>query len=642
MKSDQCVPDTIQRYQEQLQSAVDTFLAADYAGTFRQCEQLRVEFGDEPEALNVQALALVNMQYPRVAKTRLLTALALNPDVADYWLNLAEVHLLLDESGDAIRAFQSAHDRAEEPEQKLEILIRLAETQTVQLMTSAALPDAISADPESGESMHKHFTPRQRDELSMLYDAKAPLDACSRLIELWIGYRPSRVQTAQAMARALLDEGRGDEAYRLAQTFHNQEPGAQSHNLVVQTLLMVSFDSRQAFYDESVEWARRYQPHQDSIVEKFRLWNPVWESRDLRIGILCDYADTVFGKTAIFPLVESFTRYGFQVFFYNFGTTVLKYGQPGCTLHNIRHLSPQSLHDQIVADQVTVLLDLNGRLRDDQRLAVAVHRSAPVQMVYMNLRGTTGIADFDFTVSDDVSIPVEEEKFYVEKIIRLPCKAKTALQFERLVPVTSTPALTRGYVTYCSFNAFFKFNEQVADAWSTILTQVPGSHLYLKCEEFVRPRVRARAKALLRERGISADRLRLEGPADLRTMQACYADGDIALDPFPYCGGSTTMHALWQGVPVLTYETPGWRGTATAAFLHSIGRSDWISTALDDYVNKAVAMASDVTKLDAERQWLAREIHNCAYFNPDLVYTQLAEKLFEICHLLSQQQFGEA
>ncbi len=635
----QCVENGVLSYPERLQSAIDAFLEADYMGTFRQCEKLRIEFGCEPEALNVQALALVNMQYTRLAKTRLLDAIALRPEVADYWLNLADVHLLLGEISEAIGALQIAHDRADEAEQKLEILVRLAETQAAQLISPTSVSD--SAQVDSDESMHKHFTPRQRDELAMLYDAKAPLDACISLIEPWIGHRPTRLQTVQAMVRALLDEARGDEAYRLARTFRDQEPGARSHNLVVQTLLTVSFDSRQTFYDESVEWARLYQPHQDSIVEKFRLWNPVLEPRDLRVGVLCDYADTVFGKTAIFPLIENMIRFGFPVFFYHFGTAPLQYRQPGCTLRNIRHLSVQSLHDQIVADQITVLLDLNGRLRDDQRLAVAVHRSAPVQLVYMNLRGTTGIADFDFTVSDDLSIPAGEEEFYVEKIIRLPCEAKTALHFERLVPVSCAPALARGYVTFCSFNAFFKFNEQVADAWSKILKRVPESRLYLKCEEFVRPRARARAQAMLRERGISTDRLLLERPADLCTMQACYANADIALDPFPYCGGSTSMHALWQGVPVVTYQTPGWRGTATAAFLHGIGRSDWISSTLEDYVNKAVKLAADFDVLDTERQWLASEIHNCAYFKPDVVYNQLAEKLFEICNLLSKQQFGD-
>jgi predicted O-linked N-acetylglucosamine transferase (SPINDLY family) len=178
----------------------------------------------------------------------------------------------------------------------------------------------------------------------------------------------------------------------------------------------------------------------------------------------------------------------------------------------------------------------------------------------MKFAGTSGLDCVDYVVTDENAVPAEDDCFYTERVRRLPCGANGAFLLpgtqgarmaESHVPVAPLPCKKKGFVTFGSFNATFKLSDESLGAWADILQQVPRSRLLLKSHFFARRRICKKVEEFFTARGVAPERLTVEGNSPVSDMWRRYGDVDIALDTMPYTGGSTTLHALWQGVPVI-------------------------------------------------------------------------------------------
>ena len=144
--------------------------------------------------------------------------------------------------------------------------------------------------------------------------------------------------------------------------------------------------------------------------------------------------------------------------------------------------------------------------------------------------------------------------------------------------------------------------------WAQILNQVPGSCLFLKTRQLSESSVKQGIAERFSVHGIAANRLVLEGPSSRADYLAAHQRIDIALDPFPYPGGTTTVEALWMGVPVLTLAGERFLSRQGVGLLMNAGLPEWIATDPDDYVNRAVAHASDLPGLAALRAGLRQQV----------------------------------
>ena len=85
---------------------------------------------------------------------------------------------------------------------------------------------------------------------------------------------------------------------------------------------------------------------------------------------------------------------------------------------------------------------------------------------------------------------------------------------------------------------------------------------------------------------------------------AAHRQIDMALDPFPYPGGTTSAEALWMGVPVLTLAGESALSRQGASLMHNVGLPDWVACDADHCVQLAVRHAQDLEALAALRQTL--------------------------------------
>ncbi len=264
----------------------------------------------------------------------------------------------------------------------------------------------------------------------------------------------------------------------------------------------------------------------------------------------------------------------------------------------------QQLTEVIRADQIDILVDLTMHMPANRMLLFA-HRAAPVQVTYLAYCSTTGLASMDYRLSDPVLDPpgAERDARYVERTARLP---QSWWLYE---PSAQAPAVQPrppgGPVVFGCLNNVAKFSPGALALWADILKAVSGSQLFLHCAE---GRTRERLLAELASLGVAADRVRFAPLVSLEQFHALHHQIDIALDPFPYGGGTTTCDALWMDVPVITLLGDLAVGRGTASILTNIGLPDLIAKTQDAYADLAVRLANDGPRRAELRQSLRQRM----------------------------------
>ena len=266
----------------------------------------------------------------------------------------------------------------------------------------------------------------------------------------------------------------------------------------------------------------------------------------------------------------------------------------------IAGISDDALCAQIRADRIDILVDLAGHTMHNRLLAFA-RKPAPVQVSWLGYFNTTGLATMDYFVSDPWSSPAGQERCYVEHLLRLPHTRFCYRAPEYMPAVRPLPAVSRGLVTFGCLNNLSKINDRVLALWGAVLRAVPGSRLLLQTAALDDAPNRVRFRQLCARHGIAPERLELRGFAPFDRVHESYAEIDIALDPFPFCGGMTSLEALWLGVPVITLPGAGIASRQSASMLMNLSLPELIAENAEQYVNKAVELARDLPRLAALR-----------------------------------------
>ena len=267
-----------------------------------------------------------------------------------------------------------------------------------------------------------------------------------------------------------------------------------------------------------------------------------------------------------------------------------------------RVLNDAALAARVRADRIDVLVDLSGHTAG-HRLKVFAQKPAPVQVTWIGYLGTTGLRTMDYRITDSIADPVTTgDEGFTERLIRL---ARTCLCYappQPAPPLAQPPAQSKGFVTYGSFNAPAKHNPEVIKLWAGVLRAAPDSRVLLKGRGVDRGRLRDATLAAFAGAGVAAERvlLRPTNPEQMDHLQH-YDQVDIALDPFPYNGVTTTCDALWMGVPVVTLRGDRHSGRMGASILTNAGLPELVADTGSAYEAVALKLGADVGRLAALR-----------------------------------------
>jgi protein O-GlcNAc transferase len=273
------------------------------------------------------------------------------------------------------------------------------------------------------------------------------------------------------------------------------------------------------------------------------------------------------------------------------------------------------IESHIRADAPDILVDLAGHTGFN-RLPVFARRVAPVQISYLGYPNTTGLASMDFRFVDPVTDPGDEDqRYHTEKLVRF---APTAWAYSP--PLTAPeipPTRPAGRpITFGSFNNFAKVSATTLALWSRVLTAVPGSRILLKGHGLHETEIASFISTRLAQHAIDPTRVELLGRTpNIASHLSLYEQMDIALDPFPYHGTTTTCEALWMGVPVITLAGDRHASRVGASLLSAAGHPEWIATSADDYVTIAARLASSPEALATARRSLRDDLRRSPLLN---------------------------
>ena len=284
--------------------------------------------------------------------------------------------------------------------------------------------------------------------------------------------------------------------------------------------------------------------------------------------------------------------------------------------HSIVSLSDAALAQKVGEDGIDILIDLSGHTAKNRLLTFA-RKPAPIQITWIGYPNTTGLRAMDYVLKDRFNAPYGAyERYYVEKLARLPSSG-TFLPVEGSPPVNDLPALSTESVTFGSFNRSSKLNDGVIALWSQVLRAVPGSRLLLG--SVGEGSLRANLMERFARCGVAADRLMFQPRMEMSAYLALHHQVDFILDTFPYTGGTTTNHALWMGVPVLTMTGPSSMQCQCAGALRRVGLTDWVAGDAEDFVKRAVGWTGRLDELARLRAGMRDRLLSSPLRQPETV-----------------------
>ena len=357
------------------------------------------------------------------------------------------------------------------------------------------------------------------------------------------------------------------------------------------------------------DWARRFYPPGESEAWTVRK-DP---NRRLRIGLLSPDLRSHSVGTFLKPVLGNMAPG--RIEFAAYSTSRLA-GDPSndafrpyfALWRDAAWMSPDVLAETIRQDEVDILVELAGHT-EGGRLDVMARQPAPVQVFWLGYPGTTGSEAFCGRLTDTWVDPPGEEHLSSEPPLRLP-RGFHCFQPPLASPEPGElPALAGSGITFASFNNFVKLNPLVVRTWAAILRRLPGSRLMLKSNRTEDPFPLDLLQRQFEEEGVSPSRVQVLGRIEDKAGHlAQYRQVDLALDPFPYNGVTTTCEALWMGVPVITLLGDRHAARYGASLLHQAGLQEFVAQDLDGYIALALTWAQDPPRLAELRRGLRKRL----------------------------------
>ncbi|HEX4792630.1 MAG TPA: tetratricopeptide repeat protein [Humisphaera sp.] len=352
----------------------------------------------------------------------------------------------------------------------------------------------------------------------------------------------------------------------------------------------------QQIFDEHLAWARRHaEPLSASAAPHANDPDP---DRRLRIGYLStDFRDNSM-MFFIEPLLANHDHEQFEITCYadapDADAVTARTQQYADRWRDITGLSDEQAAAQIREDQIDILVELSGH-NGGPLLKIMACKPAPILAGNQGYAHSTGLSAIDYRIVDAYSDPPGmTERWYTEKLIRLSKSNWVYRPPQDAADVAPPPIQRNGYVTFGSFNVLPKITPRVIEIWSRILREVESSRLILKAQGLDDPPTRKRVIDQFARHGIDASRLEILGRTPSRAAHlAAYGQMDIALDPFPYNGTTTTCEALWMGVPVMALAGQTHVSRVGVSLLQNIELGELLADSEDEYVHGAIKLARD-------------------------------------------------
>lgn len=451
-------------------------------------------------------------------------------------------------------------------------------------------------------------------------------DEAIKCFEVALDLDPTYVMAYNNLGNALREQGHPEEAIACYRKSLAIDPSRNDfHSNLLFTLLSVSSASPEEVFAEHLHFARKFEaplkpfwPRHNNSRDKHKRLKVGYVSGDFRNHAVANYFE---------PTLIRHDRSQVEVFCY------YNHHQQDAVTSRIAALSDHwipckgmsdtALAERIRQDGIDILVDLSGHTAYNRLLTFA-RKPAPVQFTWMGYPNTTGLSAVDYRLTDHgMDPPGMTERYNTETLLRLPasCQFNPAATRPAINPL---PALTGNTFTFGCMNSPSKITELAVEAWAQILRAVPHARLMLGNVNDMP--TRQRLISIFTKYGIDEDRLIMHPNMPLDDFLALHLQIDLALDTYPYNGGTTSLHALSMGVPVITLAGNSPVTRSGASILTSVGLPEFITFSEREYVQRAVEFTKDLTRLNQIRQSLESGLTSPSH--PGQNFTRYLEQAF--------------
>ena len=568
---------------------------------------------DSPgQSPTIHAMALLQKGQPAEAIAVMQRLIALGPGVAEHHYHLSLIFARINQREDAIRALLNAT--------RLNPALAPAHLNLGVLLFGRG--DIAAAE----QSFRTAIAAGQDDEgawrnLGKALRSQDRLDEAEQAFRTALARQPNSAEAWMMLGSVLRECGRIPEAVAATrQAIAHRPDYREAHSNLCYALY---FDPRATPVEivaEHLAWAAKFAPPLQTGPRR-GLHDPI------RVGYVSPYFRQHVVGMFMEPILEHHDRTQFAITCYSDTNPedelTARLRRTDTAWRETLGTSDLELAALIKADEIDVLVDLTLHMRGC-RLGVFAQKPAPTQITHLAYCGTSGLSQMDGCITDAHMIAPGSEQGFTETLLPLPTSYWCYQPPLHAPEVKPPPALENGYVTFGSLNSAAKGNDEVIRLWAEILRSVPRSRLIMHALGGRQPLLERFASS-----GIEANRLTVVARQSLPDYFATYNQIDIALDPFPYNGGTTTLDALWMGVPVIALAGRLPLARAGASILRNIKADHLIAADTVKYLAIATALAQDSHKLSSLRSALRNQMIESPLLDP-VRYTAELEAAYRL------------
>jgi len=275
----------------------------------------------------------------------------------------------------------------------------------------------------------------------------------------------------------------------------------------------------------------------------------------------------------------------------------------------IHQMDDIHLANQIRKDGIDILIDLAGHTAHS-RLRVMTYQPAPIQVTYLGYPTTSGLKHVDYRLTDAVIDPEDtSESCYTEKLVFIDPYFFCLSSLGNTVSISDTPALHNNVLCFGAFHNTSKVSDTTIKLWSNVLANIPRSKILLQAAAYDDPDIVRYFQSCFEKYGIKRHRIQCVGTLPFKQYLKLHHQIDIMLDTQPWTGHTTSCHALWMGIPILTLAGKRHASRIGQRLLHAINLQDWIAENTQEFVKKAVLFSQDYHALNTLRKNMRSRIN---------------------------------
>ena len=529
-------------------------------------------------------------------------AVRLNPNLAEAYSNLGNIY---SDKGLLEQALESSHEAV-----RLDPHNAMAHNNLGKLLKMLGRNDDALAQYHEALRLNPSLA-EAHNNLGIIFLEQSRFHDASLRFQEALRLNPTLLLAYNNLGNVYTRQGKHDEALRCFQEALRLDPqDAVAHSNLLFLLCYRQDYSLPELLSEHVRWG---DIHGHSVADLTEHRNDNNENKRLRLGyVSADFRNHPIG-VFIEQVLAHHDKNQFEVYCYSnqsinddLTTRLQRHADHWC---NIIGQPDDVVAQHIRQDGIDILVDLAGHSSGNRLLAFAL-KPAPVQVTWIGYIATTGLKAIDYILGDRFVIPPGDERYYVEQVVRLPHSFLCFTPPNLPIEVTPLKASPDSGITFGCFNNTAKLTSEVVRIWARLLKTIPGSRLFLKSQGFSDEITREHFRSQFAERGITPDCLLFSGQSPRDEYLAAYHDVDIGLDPFPFNGGTTTVEALWMGVPVISMRGDRFVSRMGASILSTVGLGEYVADNEEDYIAKATTLASDLTRLAELRSQLRTQLLN--------------------------------